>query len=77
MSERPDDAPVCDGVTDNSSWLRRQMGTEVQVSPEMVRAGVERALDLLRETDPAYFVSAIYLAMEYERRAALAQEEPG
>jgi hypothetical protein len=53
-----------------------QAGTPIEfvvVSPEMEKAGVERARELLGETDLRYFVSAIYLAMEYERLAMLGQ----
>ena len=38
----------------------------VVVTPEMKAAGLERARELVGE-DPGYIVSAVYLAMEYER----------
>jgi len=41
----------------------------VVVTPEMKRAGLERARELIGE-DPTYVVAAIYLAMEYERLGA-------
>jgi hypothetical protein len=43
----------------------------VQVTPEMVKAGMEELRDLLHSGDyqePEYVVSSIYMAMEYERR---------
>ena len=44
----------------------------VVVSPAMEAAGLERTRELLGE-DLRYIVSSIYLAMEYERLAALGQ----
>ena len=45
----------------------------VQITREMISAGLERALELRGEADPHYFVSAIYLAMEYQRLDSLGQ----
>jgi hypothetical protein len=44
----------------------------VQVTPEMVRAGLDELRDLARsrEDDKAHLVSSIYMAMEYARREA-------
>jgi hypothetical protein len=44
----------------------------VQVTPEMVRAGLEELRDLVRsgDDDKARLVAVIYTAMEYERREA-------
>lgn len=41
----------------------------------MRRAGIERVTEL-RGEDPAYVVSAVYLATEYERLGALGQLPP-
>lgn len=50
-------------------WLRQAgaLVEFVEVTPAMKAAGVERALELSRESDLSYLVSAIYMAMEYER----------
>jgi hypothetical protein len=43
----------------------------VQVSPQLVKAGLEELRDLLRsgtDQETEYLVSSIYMAMEYERR---------
>lgn len=45
----------------------------VQVTGEMISAGLERAFELRGEDDPRYLVSAIYLAMEYQRLHSLGQ----
>jgi hypothetical protein len=44
----------------------------VEVTPEMIAAGLERAREVAGEP-PEYVVSAIYLAMEYERLGSLGQ----
>lgn len=45
----------------------------VVVSDEMRAAGIERATELMGEPDLGYLVSAIYLAMEYQRLDSLGQ----
>ena len=40
----------------------------VEVTPAMVKAGVEEFLELSGEVDAGYIVQSIYMAMEYERR---------
>lgn len=45
----------------------------VGVTPEMRAAGVERATELMGEPDIGYLVSAVYLAMEYQRLDSLGQ----
>ncbi len=42
----------------------------IVVTPAMERAGLERARELVGQP-PTYVVSAIYLAMEYERLGGL------
>lgn len=43
------------------------------VTPEMIKAGLDRFHDLSGETNMAYVVEAIYLAMEYQRLDSLGQ----
>ena len=53
---------------------KRQAGANadyVEVTPAMKAAGVERARELVFERDLGYFVAAVYMAMEYERRDSL------
>lgn len=45
----------------------------VEVTQEMRAAGIERAAELMGEPDLGYIVSAIYLAMEYQRLDSLGQ----
>lgn len=47
--------------------------TEIEVTPAMIEAGVERARELILEPDMGYAVNAIYMAMEYQRLADLGQ----
>ena len=40
----------------------------VEVSPEMLRAGIEALREVSLATDLREIVSAVYMAMEYEKR---------
>jgi hypothetical protein len=54
----------------------RQAGAKTKyvfVTDEMKRAAIDRALELASENDLGYLVSAIYMAMEYERLDSLGQ----
>lgn len=48
----------------------------VEVTPAMTIAGVDRLKELANEPDQAYVVSAVYMAMEYQRLDS-AGELPG
>lgn len=47
-----------------------------QVTPAMIKAGLDRLEELSGEEDRSYVVEAIYLAMEYERLDSI-EQSPG
>lgn len=41
----------------------------IEITPEMIEAGLDEFLELPRGEDLRYVVTSIYLAMEYQRRS--------
>jgi hypothetical protein len=49
----------------------RQAGTEIEITPEMIEAGIVELRDHSLAGDMRYMVQGVYRAMEYARRASL------
>ena len=46
---------------------------EIEITPAMVKAGLDELRERQGDSDLAYLVGAIYMAMEYERLDSLGQ----